>query len=556
MQRHQTNTVIQLPRHSTIARTDYKVAIYCRLSKDDGKVTDSSSIQTQRDMLTRYVREQGWIISDYYVDDGYSGLTFERPDFKRMIADIENGKIDLVITKDLSRLGRNYLETGVYIEVFFPEHGIRYIALNDGVDTLSNANMDITPFKNILNEMYAKDLSRKVKSARRARFAEGQYISSTAPYGYKKDPNDHHRLIVDESAAKAVRRIFALALSGMGVDKIRKALTEEGVIRPGACQRDGNNYDRFFIGHEEKRTVWISNSVRDILRNPVYAGHIAAFKRVVPSMKSKRSHAVKPEDWSIVRNTHEPLIDQESFDLVQMLITSRRSGESKWGENIFSRLLKCADCGFNMRRLAAHRARMDDPLANLGYCCNRYARCGKEQCSYHWLEARDLYDAVLADIRLHARQAMKDGDEFAKQIMERKSSKRKVDSTEKSRELKKARLRLSELDGLFQRLYEDRASGAISERNYRLLADKYESEQHELEKRIGDAEQTLKDSQQTVSDVRTWVNAIQQYIDTMELSAPMLHELIEKITVGERKLDNGEQTQAITIYYRFVGNIS
>jgi len=555
MQRHQTNTV-QLPNHSPITRTDYKVAIYCRLSKDDGKITDSSSIQTQRDMLTRYVREQGWITSDYYVDDGYSGLTFERPDFMRMIADIESGKIDLVITKDLSRLGRNYLETGVYIEVLFPEKGVRYIALNDGVDTLNNINTDITPFKNILNEMYAKDLSRKIKSARRARFAEGQLICPTAPYGYKKAPDDHHRLVIDEPAAKVVRRIFALALSGMGVNRIRKVLTEEGVTRPGAYQKDGSNYDRFFAGDEEKRTAWINNSIREILRSPVYAGHIAGFKRVVPSMKSKKSYAVKPEDWAVVRNTHEPIIDQESFDLVQKLITSRRRGESEWGENVFAGLLKCADCGYSMCRNTAHRVRKEDPLANLGYSCSHYTMFGKEHCSYHWLEARSLYDAVLADIRQHARQAVKNGEALARQIMERKNSRQKVDSIEQSRELKKSRTRLTVLDGLFQRLYEDRASGAISERNYRLLADKYEVEQHELENRIGDAEKTLKDSQQTASDVRAWVNAIQQYIDTMELSAPMLHELIEKITVGERKLENGEQTQAITIFYRFVGNIS
>jgi DNA invertase Pin-like site-specific DNA recombinase len=546
MQRHQTNTV-QLPNQSHITRTDYRVAIYCRLSKDDGKITDSSSIQTQRDMLTRYVREQGWIISDYYVDDGYSGLTFERPDFKRMIADIENGKVDLVITKDLSRLGRNYLETGVYIEVFFPDRGVRYIALNDGVDTLNNVNTDITPFKNILNEMYAKDLSRKVKSARRARFAEGQYINPAAPFGYRKDPNDYHRL---------VRRIFELALSGIGINRIRKVLTEEGVFRPGAYQKDGANYDRFFVGHEEMRSVWSCSSVRGILRNPVYAGHIAGFKRVIPSMKSKKSYAVKPEDWPIVRNTHEPIVDQESFDLVQKLITSRRRVESEWGENIFAGLLKCADCGYSMCRNTAHRTKKEDPLANLGYSCSHYTMFGKEHCSYHWLEARSLYDAVLADIRFHARQAVKNGVALARQIMERKNSRQKVDSVEQSRELKKSRTRITELDGLFQRLYEDRASGAISERNYRLLADKYEVEQHELENRIGDVEKMLKDSQQTASDVRAWVNAIQQYIDTMELSAPMLHELIEKITVGERKLENGEQTQAITIYYRFVGNIS
>jgi DNA invertase Pin-like site-specific DNA recombinase len=557
MQRHQTNTAVNLPSYSPIAKTDYKAAIYCRLSKDDGKATESSSIQTQRDMLTRYIREQGWNVSDYYVDAGYSGLTFERPEFKRMIADIEDGKVDLVITKDLSRLGRNYLETGVFIEVFFPERGVRYIALNDGVDTLNNANTDITPFKNILNEMYAKDLSRKVKSAKRARFAEGQFLCTSAPFGYRKDPNDHHKLVIDEPAAAVVRKIFALALSGMGISRIRKVMTEEGVVRPGAYQKgDGGNYDRYFIGNEENRTFWSNNSVRGILRSPVYAGHIAGYKRPIPSMKSRKRLSAKPEDWAVVRNTHEPIIDQESFDLVQKLITSRRRNETKWGENIFAGLLKCADCGYIMRRSHAHRGMKEDFLANLGFTCNRYSLFGKEQCTQHWLEARPLYDAVLADIRLHAKLALKNGDAFARQIMERKKSQQKADSVEQSRELKKAKARLSELDGLFQKLYEDRASGAIGERNYRLLSGKYEEEQQALEKRISSAEQSIKNVEQAVRDVRSWVNAIQQYIDTMELTAPMLHELIEKITVGERKMENGEQTQAITIYYKFVGNIS
>lgn len=557
MQRHQTNTVVSLSSYSPIARMDYKAAIYCRLSKDDGKTTESSSIQTQRDMLTRYVREQGWNIIDYYVDDGYSGLSFERPDFKRMITDIENGKIDLVITKDLSRLGRNYLETGVYIEVFFPERGVRYIALNDGVDTLNNANTDITPFKNILNEMYAKDLSRKVKSARRARFAAGQFMGNSAPFGYRKDPADHHRLIIDEPAAKVVRKVFALALSGMGISRIRKVMTEEGVIRPGAYQKDdGSNYERYFIGREEYRTIWSNNSVRGILRNPAYAGHIAGYKRPIPSMKSRKRLSAKPEDWPVVKGTHEPIIDQESFDLVQKLITSRRSNETRWGENIFVGLLKCADCGYMMRRNPAHRTKKENPLANVGFTCNRYALFGKEYCTSHWLEARDLYDAVLSDIRMHARMAVKDGDMLARRIIERKRLQHKADSLELSRDLKKAKGRLAELDGLFQKLYEDRASGNVSERNYRMLSSKYEEEQQELEKQIGASEQSVKNAEQAANDVHSWVTTIQQYIDTMELSAPMLHQLIEKITVGERVRENGEQTQAITIYYKFVGNIS
>ncbi len=270
----------------------YRVGIYCRLSKDDGKDIESASIATQKSILIEYVQAQGWQLIKTYVDDGYSGTNFDRPDFQNMIRDIESGLIDCVITKDLSRLGRNYLDCGLYLEVFFPEHNVRYIAVNDNVDTQNKSAMDITPFRNILNEMYSADVSVKIKSAFRARFNQGKFMGTTAPYGYRKDPADHNHLIIDEKVAPIVRMIFALALNGDGISKIRTALNEKRILRPAAyaMEQGASGFERFFENNEENRYIWGTNSVRQILRSPIYAGNLVGYKRPAISMKSKKRH--------------------------------------------------------------------------------------------------------------------------------------------------------------------------------------------------------------------------------------------------------------------------
>ena len=265
----------------------YLVGIYCRLSKDDGTDNESASIATQKSILTDYVKKQGWHIAKTYVDDGYSGTNFQRPSFQNMIKDIESGLINCVITKDLSRLGRNYLDCGLYLEVFFPEHNVRYIAVNDGVDTLNKSAMDITPFRNILNEMYAADISVKIKSAYRARFQQGKFMGTTAPYGYIKDPADHNHLLIDDKVAHVVKEIFDLALKGNGVAKICRHLNKQHILRPAAyaAERGETGFERHFEGNEDKRYIWSGNSVRSILRSPIYAGNLVGYKRIAANMK-------------------------------------------------------------------------------------------------------------------------------------------------------------------------------------------------------------------------------------------------------------------------------
>lgn len=409
-------------------------------------------------MLTRYVREQGWKIAGEYIDDGYSGINFDRPSFKRMITDIEAGKINCVITKDLSRLGRNYLETGAYIEIFFPEHSVRYIALTDGVDTVaSSSTLDITPFRNLLNDMYSKDLSKKVKTAKKARLLQGKFAASSAPYGYMKDPNDKNHLVIDEKIAPVVRRIFDLAKRGWGISRIRQLLTDEHTARPAASSSErGGNFERFFED-DANRYIWSNNSVRGILRNPVYAGHLAGYKRPIPSMKSKKRLSALPEDYLIVKDTHEPIIPPDDFELVQKLITSRRksvAGVSGY-DNIFSGIIKCGDCGYAMRTCPAHRIKRPNPIDNMLYFCNQYGIYGKKMCTSHKIEARELHRVVLEDIQRHAEMALQDDKKLLKRIVSKVDQNAQIELSVLKKELRQAEKRLAELDRLFSKLYED-----------------------------------------------------------------------------------------------------
>jgi DNA invertase Pin-like site-specific DNA recombinase/5'-deoxynucleotidase YfbR-like HD superfamily hydrolase len=535
---------------------NYNVAIYCRLSKDDGNIGDSSSIDTQKAMLTRYVQENKWTVYDYFIDDGYSGLSFNRPEFKRMIDEIDKGNVNLVITKDLSRFGRNYLESGTFIEIYFPEKGVRYIAVNDGVDTLNNNNMDITPFKNILNEMYALDISKKVKTGFRTKLLQGKYTATNAPYGYIKDPNDKNHLIINEEVAPIVREIFAYAKEGLGISQIRKKMIEKKHLRPAAyAQSKGTNYNRFFEDNEDNKYFWSNNSVRGILRNPVYAGCIVGNKRSSKGFKSNKRDILQPEDWIIVENCHEPIIEPEEFRLIQKLITSRRQQTKTGYNNIFSRLIKCETCGYAMSSTSPNRRKRDTIIDSVGYCCNNYKTFGKSVCTQHFIEARDLHEAVLADIRKHARMAMSNNEKMVNKIIKKLCTTSKTEKNKLTKAYNKASNRLNEIDRLFAKLYEDRVSESITERNYKMMLMKYQSEQEQLTKRIDEIQASLKEDDESIENVKSFTDIIKEYDGIEELTAPLLNKLINKITISERKEVDGKMEQTIKIYYNFVGRI-
>ena len=530
--------------------------MYCRLSKDDGTDNESASIATQKSILTDYVKKQGWHLAKTYVDDGYSGTNFQRPSFQNMIKDIENGLINCVITKDLSRLGRNYLDCGLYLEVFFPEHNVRYIAVNDGVDTLNKSAMDITPFRNILNEMYSADVSVKIKSAYRARFQQGKFMGTTAPYGYVKDPADHNHLLIDDKVAHVVREIFDLALAGNGIAKIRKHINKQHILRPAAyaVEQGATGYERYFEDNEENRYIWSENSVRGILRSPIYAGNLAGYKRIAANMKSKKRPSKLPEEWEVIPDTHEGIVTQEEFDTVQQLITSRRLPENKGGfENIFAGVIKCADCGYAMRAMSANRRKRPDIIDCVQYSCNNYGRYGNIMCTAHSIEARDLFNAVLTDINRFADMAV--NDEKAVRAIEKR-----LTETDHSRakalekEQRKLNKRLAELDRLFSSLYEDKVMERITERNFEMMSGKYQKEQLEIVARLKEVTETLGDSYEKSQGVRDFLSLIRNYQGIKELDATIINALIDKILVSEReKLADGTVRQEIKIYYKFIG---
>ena len=491
----------------------YLVGIYCRLSKDDGTDNESASIATQKSILTDYVKKQGWHIAKTYVDDGYSGTNFQRPSFQNMIKDIESGLINCVITKDLSRLGRNYLDCGLYLEVFFPEHNVRYIAVNDGVDTLNKSAMDITPFRNILNEMYAADISVKIKSAYRARFQQGKFMGTTAPYGYIKDPADHNHLLIDDKVAHVVKEIFDLALKGNGVAKICRHLNKQHILRPAAyaAERGETGFERHFEGNEDKRYIWSGNSVRSILRSPIYAGNLVGYKRIAANMKSKKRSSKLPEEWEVIPNTHEGIVTQEEFDIVQQLITSRRLPQNKGGfVNIFAGVIKCVDCGCALRAMNVHRRKRPEIIDCVQYSCNNYARNGRSECSAHNIEARDLFNAVLADINCFADMAV--NDEKAVRAIEKRlteTDQSRAKALEKER--KKLNKRLAELDRLFSSLYEDKVMERITERNFEMMSGKYQKEQLEIEARLKEVTETLNESYEKSRGIRDFLALIRNY---------------------------------------------
>ena len=428
---------------------DKKVtALYCRLSKDDGSNSESLSIRTQKAMLMEYATRNGFGNCQYYVDDGYSGTNSDRPAFQELLDDIREGKVATVITKDQSRLGRNHIETGTYMEIFFPEHGVRYIAINDGYDSNEQSQMDIAPFRNIINEMYAKDTSRKIKSALRTRKKSGKYISSGAPFGYQKDPADHNHLVIDPNTAPVVEYIYSMAEEGLGLHRIAKRLHDEKVLKP--CYYKKEMFGRFI--DDEKMYDWDSAYISQVLHSPVYAGHIIYEAKPTVSMKSKKRRYIPFEERAIVPNTHEAIIPQDRWENVQRILYSR-SGcfmcDKTDYDNIFKGIVRCADCGRTMLVKVEHRRKRNSVLDQTFYCCSTYRKYGAKACDSHNLEARVLHEAVFADIQAHAKAAVSNREALVKKIANQMHLRVSSDRAQHKRDLKQCKARIAEIEDLY-----------------------------------------------------------------------------------------------------------
>ena len=530
-------------------------ALYCRLSQDDGNVGDSMSIQSQKAILEKFAKEMGKVAYSFYVDDGYSGTNFQRPSFQRMIADIEDGKIDTVITKDLSRLGRNYLESGAYIEVFFPQHHVRYIAVNDGVDSEQSGGLDITPFKNILNEFYSRDISKKVKSGKHIRALEGKFMGTTAPFGYRKDPQDKNHLIVDEATAPTVRLIYSLALEGYGTNRIGKVLYERKIPKPSYYKQEF--FSQHDSGSDDYWYDWKQEVITRILRNPIYKGGMYVHSTSKQTFKCKGRGYIRRADREILEDVHEAVVTKEVWQTVQDIIDRHTKVKpcTSGYENIFRGLLKCPDCGQTLLIHTDNRNPDRDLLDKTYYQCTTYRKKGANFCTAHRISAGDIENAIKADIDRHAVKAMKDKEKFINNVLLSMNESNAERSEKVKAEIEKLKKRNAELDQMYIRLYEDYSGGKLSEKKFTMMSAHYEQEQDANEEKLSELERRHKEKSAAVTNAEQFTESLAQCAGMKKLTAAVLNTLIEKIEVHNPVMVNGEKEQKLTVYYKFVGQI-
>lgn len=528
-----------------------QAAIYCRLSQDDGSLGESGSIQTQKALLTQYCQEHHMEIVDCYCDDGWSGTNFNRPAFQRMIGDIEGGKVNTVIVKDLSRFGREYAQMGLYIEHYFEEKGVRFLSLAENIDSSEGLNNLVLPFTNVINSLYARQASEKTKAAHRARAKNGMFLGSRAPYGYQKDPNDRHHLIVDPEAAEVVKEIFRMFADGIGYVRMTKILRERNILNPQAYFNQNNPDYYKHSDYWRKPFDWHATSVRAILNNPVYLGKLTFGKTKTKGFFDKRRVPAEESDWIVVEHTHEPLVSQELWDTVHQMMKARRRENSSGHVQPFAGLVKCAGCGSSLN------ASYDKKKGKYtGFSCWVYKNYGKQRCTSHAIGWQTLNRLVLEDIRCNAQVAKLAAARYVGVLLRAKLEKEKGETVRAERELKKAEKRIGELDKILAKLYEDQALGKISEVRYQAMAPGYEAEQASLQERVSQLREQLAHTQEVQDNVEQFVPLIQKYTDIQELTPHILNELIEKIVVHEKKVEeDGSKSQMVEIHYKFVGCI-
>lgn len=527
-------------------------AIYCRLSQDDGSVGESGSIQTQKTLLTQYCKEHQIEIGGYYCDDGWSGTNFERPEFKRMLEDIESEKINLVIVKDLSRFGREYAQMGLYIEHYFEEKGVRFISVAENIDSKNGIDNLVLPFTNVINSFYARQASTKTKAAHRARVKSGMFIGSRAPFGYQKDPNDRHHLIVDPPAADVVRDIFQMFADGIGYVRMTKILRERGVLNPQAYFNQNNPDYYKNSDYWRKPFDWHATSVRAILNNPVYLGKVVFGRSKTKGFFDKRRVEAAEEEWVVAENTHEPLITQELWDTVHQMMKARRRENGKGEVQPFAGLVKCADCGSSLN------VSYDKKHGRYtGFSCWVYKNYGKERCTSHAIGWKTLNQLVLEDIRRNAIIARTNTGEYMDMLIAAKTEKKKTETDRCRRELKKVDKRIAELSKILTKLYEDAALEKISEERYQTMAPGYEREQVVLKEKREELTTEIAHSEEIYENIEAFLPVIWKYTNITELTPHILNELIEKIVVHEKVVaEDGSKSQQVDIHYKFIGCVN
>ena len=533
----------------------YNVGIYCRLSNDDERDGESVSIENQKLLLQSYVRQMGWNEIDVYIDDGYTGTNFNRPGVQRLIEDAKAKRINLILVKDLSRFGRNYIEIGQYTDYLFPSLGCRFIALNNGIDTESrNGSTDVMCFLNLFNEFYSRDTSKKVKAVKRACAESGKFMGTYPAYGYKRDPADKHHLVIDEDTAPIVRRIFSMRATGMGFTGIAAQLNEEGIPSPGMLyyQRRGKADPRR-VNHK-----WAGETVKHLIRNEVYIGNMVQGKTGTVSYKNKKLISKPEDEWIRVEGTHEPIISQDVWDTVQGIDQKRvrKNAASDGIRSVFTGLVYCAECGFKMRNHTEKFTYKDgSPGRYSSFICGNYARSGKSACTIHTIYENVLEQIVLEDIREKARFAAHDPEMLAQHILRLKDKEAQSHRTSCEQELKAVKTRLDELERLMQSLYEDKYSGTVPQSVFQTLIRKYETERAKKAAALPELELKLKAHMENRQDAGRWTEIIRQYTEITKLDESMLFALVDRIEVGEAQKVRGVRVRDVKVYYRYVGNV-
>lgn len=547
------------------AENEKITALYERLSCDDEMVGDSNSIVNQKKMLEDYAKQNGYTNIEHFTDDGYSGGSFDRPDWKRMVVGIEDGSIGTVIVKDMSRIGRDYLQVGFYTEVMFKEKEVHFIAIANGVDNQKRESSEFAPFLNIMNEWYIRDSSRKVTTVLRARGMEGKHTTNNAIYGYRKSEDDKNQWVIDEEAAEVVRRIYRMSLEGKGPYEIARILSEEQIERPsyylakrglGTCRSNNNTATPY---------VWRGATVSDILSKPEYMGHTVNFHSYKESYKDKRAKKTPKEDWVIFKNTQEAIVSEEMWNKVQELRKTVRRTDTVGEANPFTGLLYCADCGAKMynHRGGAGRARNWKGELNGKrrpdrdeYNCSTYnlsRQSYDKQCSQHYVRTEVVRKLVLETIKAVSDYVITNEEEFINRIYSTSRDKQKESIRSLKRKIAQDTKRVNELNMLMKKLYEDNISGKLSDKRFELMLSEFENEQDTLEISMENAKAEIEKYESDTVRAGKFIELVKRYTDFSELTPPMLNEFVEKILVHEADYSSGERVQEVEIYLNFSG---
>ena len=538
-------------------------ALYSRLSRDDEAVGDSLSIQNQKAMLEKYAEQNGFSNIVHFIDDGFSGKDFDRPDWKRLIAEIEKGNVGIVIAKDMSRIGREYLQTGFYTEVYFKENGVRFIAISNNIDSINKESAEFAPFLNIVNEWYLRDTSRKIKASHKMRGMAGKRLTFNPIYGYVTDPADKTKWVIDPEAAAVVRRLYDLTIQGKGPVEIARILNGEKVERPSYYQHSRGIVNYSNVHTLETPYAWSGNSIARMIGKPEYAGHTVNFRTSMESYKDKRAKDNPREDWQIFENTHPPIVDQATWETAQRCRTITRRTDH--GEaNPLTGLVFCNDCG---AKLYNHRIPYATTQINKkGYVCNRkpkdvytcstYSLTGRKfdrKCTTHTIRTVVLRELALEAIREVSGYVKDHEADFIKQVLETSAIRQEETAKAHRKRIAKEEKRIAELNTLFRKVYEDNASGKLNDKRFELLSQEYENEQTELEKSIITLRAELDGYNTDSAKAEKFIAIVKKYTDFSELTPQMLIEYVEKIVVHDAENTDGERTQTADIYLNFIG---